>query len=55
MISEIIKTYPKTKVVCVGFSMGGNTVCKYLGTAHKDQFHSIIGGVIICGGADVQS
>ncbi|XP_074090215.1 monoacylglycerol lipase ABHD2 [Macrotis lagotis] len=37
MVSYIKKTYPQTQLVVVGFSLGGNIVCKYLGETQANQ------------------
>ncbi|XP_029430305.1 monoacylglycerol lipase ABHD2 [Rhinatrema bivittatum] len=37
MVSHIKKTYPQTQLIMVGFSLGGNIVCKYLGEAPANQ------------------
>ncbi|XP_022305240.2 abhydrolase domain-containing protein 2-like isoform X2 [Crassostrea virginica] len=40
MVSEICKRYPSTKLVSIGFSMGGNIVLKYIGedNSRQDKF-----------------
>ncbi|XP_030045556.1 monoacylglycerol lipase ABHD2 [Microcaecilia unicolor] len=37
MVNHIKKTYPQTQLIVVGFSLGGNIVCKYLGEAPVNQ------------------
>lgn len=37
MVNYIKKTYPLTQLVVVGFSLGGNIVCKYLGETQANQ------------------
>lgn len=37
MVTYIKKTYPLTQLVVVGFSLGGNIVCKYLGETQANQ------------------
>lgn len=49
MIRNIVVRYPETKVVCVGFSLGGNLITKYLGE-DKPKPPNIIGGISICQG-----
>uniref|UniRef100_A0A2M3ZDX9 Putative alpha/beta hydrolase n=1 Tax=Anopheles braziliensis TaxID=58242 RepID=A0A2M3ZDX9_9DIPT len=48
MINSLLKKYPTTNVVSVGFSLGGNLISKYLGEAKRPS--NIIGGVSICQG-----
>lgn len=49
MLLDLIKKYPQTKIVAIGFSLGGNLVTKYLG---EDRVHPInlISGVSVCQG-----
>ncbi|CAG9829128.1 unnamed protein product [Diabrotica balteata] len=49
MIRNIVVRYPETKVVCVGFSLGGNLITKYLGE-NKPKPPNVIGGISICQG-----
>jgi len=50
MVKDLLKRYPNTKIVCLGFSMGGNLVTKYLGErAHGPE---IVAGVSACQGYD---
>lgn len=37
MVNYIKKTYPQTQLIVVGFSLGGNIVCKYLGESQANQ------------------
>lgn len=37
MVSNIKKTHPQTQLIVVGFSLGGNIVCKYLGEDQLNQ------------------
>lgn len=48
MINNLLKKYPTTNIVSVGFSLGGNLISKYLGEAVRPQ--NIIGGISICQG-----
>uniref|UniRef100_A0A1S4GZA1 AB hydrolase-1 domain-containing protein n=2 Tax=gambiae species complex TaxID=44542 RepID=A0A1S4GZA1_ANOGA len=48
MINSLLKKYPTTNIVSVGFSLGGNLISKYLGEAKRPA--NIIGGVSICQG-----
>lgn len=50
MIQNLLARYPQTKIVCVGFSLGGNLITKYLGENSKKKPPSIIGGISICQG-----
>ncbi|KAJ7311096.1 hypothetical protein JRQ81_006695 [Phrynocephalus forsythii] len=49
MVNYIKKTYPQTKLVVVGFSLGGNIVCKYLGENQSNQ-DSVLCCVSVCQG-----
>ncbi|XP_023669913.1 monoacylglycerol lipase ABHD2-like [Paramormyrops kingsleyae] len=49
MVSHIKKTFPETQLVVVGFSLGGNIVCKYLGENHANQ-ERVLCGVSLCQG-----
>lgn len=48
MINHLLKKYPTTNIVSVGFSLGGNLISKYLGEASRPK--NIIGGISICQG-----
>ncbi|KAK3562403.1 hypothetical protein QTP86_033546 [Hemibagrus guttatus] len=37
MVGYIKKTYPQSKLIVVGFSLGGNIVCKFLGENQANQ------------------
>ncbi|KAJ8941654.1 hypothetical protein NQ314_010299 [Rhamnusium bicolor] len=50
MIKSLTTRHPNTKIVCVGFSLGGNLITKYLGEKIKDKPPTIIGGISICQG-----
>ncbi|KAF5301125.1 hypothetical protein FQR65_LT08955 [Abscondita terminalis] len=50
MIVALIDKYPNTKIVCVGFSLGGNLVTKYVGEMDRDKPKHIIGAVSVCQG-----
>ncbi|CAG9858994.1 unnamed protein product [Phyllotreta striolata] len=49
MIRNLVVRYPETKVICVGFSLGGNLITKYLGE-NKPKPPNVIGGISICQG-----
>lgn len=50
MISNLAKKYPSTNIVCVGFSLGGNLVTKYMGEKAINRPAMVIGGVSVCQG-----
>ncbi|KAJ8688314.1 hypothetical protein QAD02_024109 [Eretmocerus hayati] len=52
MLRNLLEKHPSTKIVCVGFSLGGNLVTKYLGEQGPNKLHNIIGGISICQGYD---
>ncbi|XP_049817466.1 abhydrolase domain-containing protein 2 [Aethina tumida] len=50
LLQNIIARYPSTKIICVGFSLGGNLVTKYLGEMDRNRPQHIIGGISVCQG-----
>ena len=52
MINSTLETYPNTRAVVVGFSMGANMVIKYLGEKGIHVPKNILGGISICQGYD---
>lgn len=46
MVRHVTMRYPTTKIICIGFSMGGNIVTKYLG--EKKSIPQIIAGISAC-------
>lgn len=50
MLLNLLNRHPNTKLVCVGFSLGGNLVTKYLGEKDRVKHPNIIGGISICQG-----
>lgn len=50
MLQYLTGRDPHTKIVCIGFSLGGNIVTKYMGEVDRDRPKNIIGGVSICQG-----
>ncbi len=52
LVADLTKRYPGSKIICVGFSMGGNIVTKYLGEKEKTKPDSVIGGITVCQGYD---
>lgn len=52
VIANIIIKFPHTKIIAVGFSLGGNLVTKYLGEKNVQKPTNIIGAISICQGYD---
>lgn len=52
MVSSLVKKYPATHLIAVGFSLGGNLITKYLGETNVPKPSNIIGGISICQGYD---
>lgn len=50
MVAGLERKFPTTKIVSVGFSLGGNLVTKYLGDRDASRPSNVIGGVSICQG-----
>ncbi|XP_058798441.1 abhydrolase domain-containing protein 2 [Phymastichus coffea] len=50
MIKNLLEKHSSTKIVCVGFSLGGNLVTKYMGEHGINKLPNIIGGISICQG-----
>jgi len=51
MIKDMVRRFPTTKLVCVGFSMGGNIVGKYLGEPRVKPVN-VVAGIAVCAGYD---
>jgi len=51
MIKDVVRRFSRTRIVCVGFSMGGNLVTKYLGEPREKPKH-ILSGISVCQGYD---
>lgn len=49
MVGYIRRAYPQTRLVVVGFSLGGNIVCKYLGENRANQ-ERVLCCVSVCQG-----
>ncbi|XP_018329052.1 abhydrolase domain-containing protein 2 [Agrilus planipennis] len=52
MVHQISERHPNTKIVCVGFSLGGNLVTKYLGEPDRNRPPHVVGGISVCQGYD---
>ncbi|XP_033099595.1 monoacylglycerol lipase ABHD2-like [Anneissia japonica] len=52
MVEYVLKNYPSSKLIAVGFSMGANTVVKYLGEKPERQRHFEC-VVSVCQGYDI--
>lgn len=52
MILNLVEKHPNTKIICIGFSLGGNIVTKYLGEQGKNKHPNIIGAISVCQGYD---
>ncbi|XP_050716142.1 abhydrolase domain-containing protein 2-like [Eriocheir sinensis] len=52
MLTKYVESRPDTKLILVGFSMGGNIVCKYLGEPNRTRPTNIMGAISICQGYD---
>ncbi|XP_043288096.1 abhydrolase domain-containing protein 2 [Venturia canescens] len=50
MLSHLVEKHAGTRIVCVGFSLGGNLVTKYMGERGGKTLPQIIGGISICQG-----
>ena len=51
LVRDLGKRYPGSKFVCVGFSMGGNLVTKYLGEKGRKR-KNVVAGISVCQGYD---
>lgn len=50
MVGNLTQRHPNTKIVCVGFSLGGNLVTKYMGESDREHPSHIIGAISVCQG-----
>jgi len=50
MLQDLTKRFPTTKFICLGFSMGGNLITKYLGEEKRPS--KILAGISVCQGYD---
>lgn len=48
MLCNLSEHYPSTKIIIIGYSMGGNLVTKYLGEPRQTRPISVIAGISIC-------
>ncbi|KAK7069464.1 Monoacylglycerol lipase abhd2, partial [Halocaridina rubra] len=52
MLTKFLECHPDTKLLLVGFSMGGNIITKYLGENARLRPRNIVGAISICQGYD---
>ncbi|XP_032309225.1 abhydrolase domain-containing protein 2 [Drosophila ananassae] len=50
MVEHLHQKYQQSRIVAVGFSLGGNLVTKYMGENQKTKPNNVIGGISICQG-----
>ncbi|PSN52390.1 Abhydrolase domain-containing protein 2, partial [Blattella germanica] len=50
MLQNILEKHPNTQIVCIGFSLGGNLITKFMGETDRTRSPHIIGGISICQG-----
>jgi len=53
MIKDLVRRFPSTKVISVGFSMGGNLITKYLGEPRVKP-ENVVAGLSVCQGYDAK-
>lgn len=53
MIKDLVRRFPATKVISVGFSMGGNLITKYLGEPRVKP-KNVVAGLSVCQGYDAR-
>lgn len=53
MAEHMMQEYSSTKFICVGFSMGGNIVTKYISNIDESQRKRLLCGVSLCQGYDI--
>ena len=52
MLNTLVESYPKTKIIVLGFSMGANIITLYLGRNHDPSKIPIVFGMSVCQGYD---
>jgi abhydrolase domain-containing protein 2 len=52
MVEDLLKRFPTSKMITIGFSMGANIVTKYLGESERDS--RILAGISVCQGYDAK-
>ncbi|XP_031327658.1 abhydrolase domain-containing protein 2 isoform X3 [Photinus pyralis] len=50
MMTALVEKYPNTKIICIGFSLGGNLITKYMGETDRVRPTQIIGAISVCQG-----
>ncbi|KAL1130594.1 hypothetical protein AAG570_011840 [Ranatra chinensis] len=50
MVTHICQRYPASRLVCIGYSMGGNLVTKYIGEVDRPKPNNVVGAVSVCQG-----
>lgn len=50
MVSNIVERHPNTKIVSIGFSLGGNLITKYMGETKIEKPANLIGAISVCQG-----
>ena len=53
MVDEVLRRHPATKLMGVGFSMGGNMVVKYIGEDNSRQ-NNFLCVMSLCQGYDAE-
>lgn len=48
MLCNLSELCPKTKIIVIGYSMGGNLITKYLGEPRQNRPSNVIAGISIC-------
>merc|ERR1719431_2019652 len=51
MIKDVVRRFPTTNILSVGFSMGGNLITKYLGEP-RTKPSNVVAGISVCQGYD---